>query len=186
MTLIPLIFFTAALAMDAFAASLSIGTSLRNKRQQRKVAFICACFFGGFQFAMLSIGWILASTFAKSISTIDSYVAFFLLLFIGGKMIYEAIQDGESVSLINMKSLLLLSLATSIDAMAAGITLKTLSEPLLLPAILAGCITFFLSALGVSIGFKIRRDKYSKTFDIIGGIVLIVLGVKILLEHLLG
>jgi putative Mn2+ efflux pump MntP len=186
MTLLSTIFFASALAMDAFAASLSLGTNIKSKRQQRKVAFLCASFFGGFQFSMLSLGWLLANTFAKAISAIDHYIAFFLLLFIGGKMIYEAIKGEENVTALNIKSLLLLSLATSIDAMAAGVTLKAIGDPLLLPSILTGGITFLLSGLGVMIACKLRSPKYSRTFDALGGIVLVVLGIKILVEHLMG
>lgn len=186
MTLISTILFATALAMDAFAASLSLGACISNKRQQRKVAFLCASFFGGFQFSMLTLGWLLANTFAKAISVVDHYIAFFLLLFIGGKMIYEAIKGGENETELNIKSLLLLSLATSIDAMAAGVTLKALGEPLLLPSILTGGITFLLSGLGVLIASKLRSKKYSRTFDALGGIVLIILGIKILVEHLMG
>ena len=185
MNLLATISLATALAMDAFAASLSLGACIRDKKTQRKIALYCAAFFGFFQFAMVAIGWLLAGTFITKISAIDHYVAFGLLLFIGVCMIYEAIKGEGNRPLYNIRAILVLAIATSIDAMAAGISQRTIDEPLLLLAVLTGVITFTLSGLGVLIACKLSSEKYSRIFDAVGGIVLVILGIKILIEHLL-
>ncbi len=186
MTFLSTFLLATALAMDAFAASLSLGACIHDKREQKKVAFLCATFFGVFQFGMLAAGWILASSFSKYIESIDHYIAFGLLLLIGAHMIYEAIKGEESRPLTGIKTLVILALATSIDAMAAGISVKALGEALWLPAILTGVITFALSGAGVLLACNLKSEKYPRLFDVLGGLVLIALGIKILIEHLLG
>ncbi len=186
MTFISTILLATALAMDAFAASLSLGACIHNKREQRRVALLCAVFFGVFQFGMLAAGWILASSFAKYIEAVDHYIAFGLLLLIGAHMIYEAIKGEESKPLTGIKTLIILALATSIDAMAAGISVKALGEAVWLPAALTGAITFLLSGAGVLLACNLKSERYPRLFDAVGGVVLIALGIKILLEHLLG
>lgn len=185
MTFVEILILTSMLAMDAFAASLSLGACLKDKRSQRRVAFLCAVFFGGFQFAMLAIGWILANTFSDTISSVDHYIAFGLLLIIGGHMIFEAIKGEEGKPLTGVKTILVLALATSIDALAAGITVKSLGVGLWLPSILTGVITFVLSGVGVLLACNLKSDKYPRLFDAIGGVVLVALGIKILVEHLI-
>ena len=184
MNILTTISLATALAMDAFAASLSLGACMRDKRTQRKIALYCAVFFGFFQFAMVAIGWLLAGTFTSAISSFDHYIAFGLLLFIGGRMLYEAIKGEGSKPLYSIKAILILALATSIDAMAAGISQRAIGEPLIILAILTGVITFALSGLGVLIACKLSSEKYARIFDAIGGVVLIALGIKILIEHL--
>ncbi len=188
MILLPTILLSTALSLDAFAASLSLGACIKDKKERIRIAFLCAAFFGFFQFAMLSIGWLLATSFANAISTIDHYIAFGLLLFIGFRMIYQAIKGEENIPLISIKTLLLLALATSIDAMAAGISIRfsTMGENLWLPALLTGVITFILSGAGVLLACRLRSEKYPRVFDAVGGIVLIALGIKILIEHLIA
>lgn len=184
MTLLGILLLSTALAMDAFAASLSLGACIHNKHEQRRVALLCAIFFGGFQFAMLSLGWLLALSFSSYIEAVDHFIAFGLLLIIGGHMIFEAIKGEEAKPLTGIKTLVLLALATSIDALAAGISVKALDVGLLLPALLTGIITFILSGAGVLLACNLKSEKYPRLFDAIGGVVLIALGIKILIEHL--
>jgi len=184
MTLLGILLLSTALAMDAFAASLSLGACIHNKGEQRRVALLCAIFFGGFQFAMLALGWLLALSFSSYIEAVDHFIAFGLLLIIGGHMIFEAIKGEEAKPLTGIKTLVLLALATSIDALAAGISVKALDVGLLLPALLTGIITFILSGAGVLLACNLKSEKYPRLFDAIGGVVLIALGIKILIEHL--
>lgn len=184
MTFTAVLFLAAALAMDALAASLSMGACIRDKREQRRVALLCAVFFGGFQFAMVAIGWLLALSFADFISAVDHFVAFGLLLIIGGHMIFEAIKGESGKPLTSLKMLVVLAFATSIDALAAGVSVKALGEGIWLPAGLTGIITFVLSGAGVLFACNLKSEKYPRLFDALGGVVLIVLGIKILIEHL--
>ena len=184
MNLLAIILMAIALAMDAFAASLSLGACLRDKKTQNRLAILCAVFFGGFQFAMVAIGWLLASSFAVYISSVDHFIAFGLLLIIGGHMILEAIKGEEAKPLTGIKTLVVLAFATSIDALAAGISVKALGVGLFLPSVLTGVITFVLSGAGVLLACSLKSEKYPRLFDAIGGIVLIALGIKILIEHL--
>ena len=185
MTFWAIILMAIALAMDAFAASLSLGACIHNKKEQRKVALLCAVFFGGFQFAMVAIGWLLALSFAEYISAVDHFIAFGLLLIIGAHMIYEAIKGEESKPLTGIKTLVVLALATSIDALAAGVSVKTLGVGIWMPSVLTGVITFVLSGAGVLLACNLKSEKYPRLFDALGGLVLIALGIKILIEHLM-
>ncbi len=184
MTFPAILLLATALAMDAFAASLSLGACLRDKKIQRRVALLCAVFFGGFQFAMLALGWLLASSFAAYISAVDHFIAFGLLLLIGGHMIFEAIKGEGGKPLTDIKTLVVLALATSIDALAAGVSVKSLGVGLFLPSALTGIITFVLSGAGVLLACNLKSEKYPRLFDAIGGIVLISLGIKIIIDHL--
>jgi putative Mn2+ efflux pump MntP len=184
MTFGAIILLSTALAMDAFAASLSLGACIRDKREQRRVALLCAVFFGGFQFAMVAIGWLLALSFADLISAVDHFIAFGLLLIIGGHMIFEAIKGEGSKPLTGLKTLVVLAFATSIDALAAGVSVKALGEGIWLPSVLTGVITFVLSGAGVLLACNLKSEKYPRVFDALGGAVLIILGIKILIEHL--
>ena len=184
MTFVSVLLLAVALAMDAFAASLSLGACIHDKREQRRVALLCAAFFGGFQFGMVAIGWLLAMSFAELISAVDHFIAFGLLLLIGGHMIYEAIKGESGKPLTGIKTLVVLAFATSIDALAAGVSVKALGEGLWLPSVLTGVITFVLSGAGVLFACNLKSEKYPRLFDALGGIVLIALGIKILIEHL--
>ena len=146
---------------------------------------MCAVTFGFFQAAMAGIGFLLASTLADFVEPVDHWVAFGLLCFIGARMLYEAATGCKAIQLTSLKVLLTLALATSIDAMAAGIGLAAISTPIFLPLVLIGTITLVLSYLGVLFGARMGQCKYGKYFDIAGGLILIGLGIKILIEHLM-
>lgn len=176
------------LAMDAFAVSICKGLSMR--KVNKKQCFIIALFFGGFQALMPLIGWFLGSQFQEYITRIDHWIAFVLLVFIGGKMMVEAIREKEQdVEITEMdpplkiKELFVLAVATSIDALAVGITFAFLDVPILEAIIIIGIVTFILSVIGVYVG-NFFGNRYKNKAEFIGGLILVVLGIKILLEHL--
>ncbi len=143
------------LSMDAFAVSMSSGTTIRSFRltDALKLAF----FFGGFQAFMPVLGWLGGSAVSGFVSDYAPWIAFLLLAFIGGKMIYEAIYgdpDGK-VNSLNYSMLLMLAIATSIDAFAVGISFAFLNTPILEPVIIIGCVTFFMSFCGAILGYRI-------------------------------
>lgn len=174
------------LSMDAFAVAVCKGLCM--VRVNKKQAVIIALFFGGFQFLMPVLGWLLGTQFESYIVSFDHWIAFVLLSFIGGKMIYEAVSEEESEvcevdKRLDLKELFLLAIATSIDALAVGITFAFLRVSILPAAGLIGVTTFALSILGVVIGNRFG-SRYKKKAEICGGVILILIGVKILLEHL--
>ena len=187
MNIIEIVILAAALSMDAFAVSICKGLSVC--RVQLKHMFICGIYFGFFQALMPTIGWLLGTRFSMYITEFDHWIAFILLGFIGGKMIYECITDKEDQSckienILDIKEIIILAVATSIDALAAGITLALFPEMnILLSVSLIGVITFFICFAGVIIGNKFGI-KYKSKAEFAGGLVLILLGIKILLEHL--
>lgn len=174
------------LSMDAFAVAICKG--LKMQKLNYKQTFVIALFFGGFQALMPLIGWLLGHSFKDYIESFDHWVAFALLLFIGGKMIFEAFNgDDDSNDCFDIKELFIMAIATSIDALAVGIAfaidgIETVPEILLAIAII-GVTTFFLSAVGVFIGHKFGA-VYKTKAELAGGIILILIGLKILLEHL--
>lgn len=182
MSVITLVILAIGLAMDAFAVSISSGMSRTCNTRHHSLR--CGLSFGLFQGGMTLAGLLVASMFSKYIEPVDHWVAFILLLFVGGKMIYEATQDVESPPITSTKNLLILSVATSIDALAAGISLAAVRAPVILSIVLITVITFVLSYLGVHLGARIASRKAGKAFDVIGGLILIGLGIKILIEHL--
>jgi len=174
------------LAMDAFAVSLCKG--LRMRRINWSQGIIIAFSFGIFQAGMPLLGWSLGLQFEKFITPIDHWIAFFLLAIIGGKMLYDSLTEDpvcpvETVDRLNLKELLLLSIATSIDALAVGITLAFLKTDILLAISLIGIITFVLSLLAVIIGNYYGNRLQSKA-GISGDGDLILIGGKILFSHL--
>lgn len=176
------------LAMDAFAVSVCKGLAMR--KVYKKDAVIIGIFFGGFQAFMPFAGWFLGTKFEQYIIEIDHWIAFTLLGIIGGKMIYEVIKedkdeiDGEKKDVpLDIKELFVLAIATSIDALAVGITFAFLSYPVLQSVTIIGITTFVISIAGVFIG-NIFGNKYKKKAGLAGGIILILIGLKILLEHL--
>ncbi len=186
MSLTTVILLALALAMDAFAVSLSTGMTMC--RMQLRHAFRMAAFFGGFQAIMPIAGWALGRIAASYIRAIDHWVAFVLLGLVGGKMIYEALKpDKEDEQTTkdphNVYVLLTLSVATSIDAAAVGVTLSFLDVAIVQPAIIIGIITFGLSLVGTWFGCRMG-NFFGKKIEILGGLVLIGIGVKILIEHL--
>lgn len=179
------IFFIAlGLAMDAFAVSITSGFTIRILKIE--YAFKIALFFGFFQAIMPLLGWIAGYSIKDFISAIDHWIAFGLLSFIGIKMIYEASlikKEEKDLLVLSLYSLLILSIATSIDAFAVGFSLSALSVSILNPAIIIGIITFLLSFFGVYIGNRFGHLFESK-IEIAGGLILIGIGFKILIEHI--
>lgn len=188
MGFLELVFMGVGLAMDAFAVSICKGLAMR--KVNKKQCFTIALFFGGFQAIMPFIGWLLGSYFVEYITRIDHWVAFILLEFIGGKMVLEAVREkNEPVEIkemdppLDMKELLVLAIATSIDALAVGITFAFLEVNIIEAITVIGVVTFIISALGVFIG-NIFGNKYKAKAEILGGVILILLGINILVEHL--
>lgn len=185
MGIFELLLLSIGLGMDAFAVSVCKGISM--KKMDWKKACIVGLYFGGFQALMPVIGYFLGTSFQSIITNIDHWVAFVLLGIIGGKMIQEAFQkdkdEEEYSSDVSVKTMLILSVATSIDALAVGITFAFLNVNLLLAITFIGLITFVLSVVGTKIGNRFG-DKYKGKAEFIGGIILILIGFKILFEHL--
>lgn len=179
------------LSMDAFAVAICKG--LKMKSVDIKQCIVTAAFFGVFQAVMPTIGWLVGKSFQHYIEAFDHWIAFLLLLLIGGNMIREAITEKseedkkEDASDMNIKELFLLAIATSIDALAVGIAFASLGDGLrmsiLQAVILIGITTFIISIIGFIIG-NIFGAKYKTKAEIAGGAILILIGVKILLEHL--
>ena len=172
------------LSMDAFAVAMCKGLSMRTLNKKR--ALIIGLFFGGFQALMPLIGWLLGKQFERLITNFDHWVVFGLLFFIGGKMIYEALRGGEEESCtdtFNLRELTLLALATSIDALAVGISFAFLSVKIVPAIAIIGATTFVLSVVGVAIGCRFG-GKYRSKATLAGGVILVLIGIKILLEHL--
>ena len=183
MGIIEIIVISIGLAMDAFAVSICKGLSM--KKMNYKNAIIIALYFGIFQALMPVIGYFLGIGFEHIITEIDHWIAFILLALIGLNMIRESYKkdDDERNDSVNFKTMIILAIATSIDALAVGITFAFLKVSLILSISLIGTITFAISFIGVKIG-NVFGDKYEKKAEIFGGVILILLGIKILLEHL--
>ena len=171
------------LSMDAFAVSICKGLAM--KRITVKKACVVGLWFGGFQALMPLIGYLLGSQFEKYITSIDHWIAFLLLCFIGLSMIKESLSKEEEKTndSLDAKTMLLLAVATSIDALAVGITFAFLQVDIIPAVSFIGITTFILSAVGVRVG-NLFGTKYKAKAEIAGGIILIFIGVKILLEHL--
>ena len=171
------------LSMDAFAVSVCKGLAVR--RADLKTSLVCGAWFGAFQALMPLIGYFLGRMFADAIAAVDHWVAFFLLALVGGNMIREALSgEGENTTPdLSVKAMLPLAVATSIDALAVGISLAMTEAPIWTSITVIGITTFMLSAAGVTIG-GIFGNKFEKKAEIFGGVVLILLGCKILLESL--
>lgn len=183
MEIIELIILSVGLAMDAFAVAVCKGLSMQ--KMSWKKGLIIGGYFGIFQALMPLIGYMLGVNFQENIQSVDHWIAFILLGIIGINMLKEAISQEKENSndSVNFKDMLILAVATSIDALAVGITFAFLKVNILLAVILIGVITFIISVAGVKIG-NIFGDKYEKKAEFAGGIILILLGIKILLEHL--
>lgn len=177
----------AGLAMDAFAVAVCKGLCM--KKVNKKQAFTIALFFGAFQALMPFIGWVLGTQFEQYIVSFDHWIAFILLALIGGQMIREALgEDEEDIvcpvdQRLDLKELCMLAIATSIDALAIGVTFAFLRYPIVEAISIIGVVTFFICIAGVYVG-NYFGTKYKKKAELAGGIVLICIGTKILLEHL--
>lgn len=174
------------LSMDAFAVSICKGLKMRRFNVRHAGAIAIA--FGGFQALMPVIGWFLGKQFEAYITEIDHWIAFALLAIIGGKMAFESFKKeeedtSEEKEKLDVKELLVLAVATSIDALAVGITFAFLKVNIVPAVSLIGITTFVLSAIGVFIGHKFGA-KFKSKAELAGGVILILIGLKILLEHL--
>ena len=183
MSLLELFLLAVGLSMDAFAVSVCKGLSVR--RGSMKQALTIGIWFGGFQALMPFLGYLLGITFSSLITSIDHRIAFVLLAFIGFNMIREARSDEENESndRFDFKTMLPLAVATSIDALAVGVTFAFLRVNIVPAVSFIGCITFLLSAIGLKAGNIIGAKNRSRA-EFAGGLVLILMGIKILLEHL--
>ena len=187
MSIIELLLIGIGLSMDAFAVAICKGLAMR--RINYRHTLIIALSFGGFQALMPYIGWLLGSRFARYITRYDHWIAFLLLLFIGGKMIWDTLHEGDGDDIdfagerLDIKELLLMAVATSIDALAMGMTFAVLSVNIGVACGIIGVTTFLISALGVFIGNRFGA-KYKNKASMTGGVILILIGFKVLLEHL--
>ena len=182
--MIPALFSTFAiavgLAMDAFSVSLAGGAAL--KKDIAKTAVLTGLMFGFFQFAMPVIGWLVGAPISSIINPYGYWIVVALFFFIGGKMIYDAVKgEEEGVSLIGFKVLTLLAIATSIDALAVGISYGLIGEAIIIPSIIIGVVAFAFSFAGVLAGQKLS-DVLGSKMEIFGGIVLVLIGLKFLVE----
>ncbi len=170
------------LSMDAFAVSICKGLSVRGLKP--KHALLAGLYFGGFQFLMPVIGWLMGYRFEAMIQSVDHWIAFGLLSLIGGNMIKESFGSEDELSDdFGVKTMALLAVATSIDALAVGVTFAFLEVKILPAAGLIGVTTFLLSAAGIYIG-HVFGMRYKARAERLGGVILILMGLKILLEHL--
>ena len=183
MSLFGIIILSIGLGMDAFAVSVCKGVSF--KKSNLKKSIIVASYMGIFQSIMPVIGYFLGMSFADKITSIDHWLAFALLFVIGIKMIKEALSTEKEVinDKVDSKEMIILAIATSIDALAVGITFAFLNVNLWFAVSLIGMITFLLCFVGTKIG-SIFGDKYENKAELAGGLILILLGLKIVLEHL--
>lgn len=183
MGLIELFLIAVGLSMDAFAVSVCKGLAM--PKCTFKKAAIVGLWFGGFQALMPAIGYVLGAQFQEAIASIDHWIAFVLLALIGGNMIHEALDNDEEEAdaSLNVKTMFLLAVATSIDALAIGITFAFLKVNIIPAVCFIGIVTFIISFAGVKIG-NVFGVRYKNKAEIVGGIILILLGLKILLEHL--
>jgi len=184
MELLASIFIGIGLAMDAFTVSLGIGTSGQANDQRSK--FRLAFHFGVFQMGMTIIGWFAGNTVAGFIENLDHWVAMALLSYVGGNMIRSGLHPDVESQLSDPskgKLLVILSVATSIDAFAVGLSMAMLNAPWLIPSILIGVITLVLSSFGLMAGDKLGK-KFGKRMEILGGLILLGIGLRVLITHL--
>ena len=185
MSILDLLLIGVALSMDAFAVSICKGLAMRRLRPGR--AAIVGAYFGGFQALMPLIGYFLGVRFESYITTVDHWIAFVLLLFLGAKMIWETLRGGEDDGCddsVSFRSMILLASATSIDALAVGITFAFLSVNIWLAIAIIGVTTFLFCFGGVGIGAAFGT-RFKRPAEITGGVILVLLGAKILIEHLI-
>jgi len=184
MEMISILLIALGLSMDAFAVSVTGGATMSHDRLRGALA--AALFFGGFQAFMPVIGWLGGLEFSNFVTGFDHWIAFILLSLIGGKMIFGSMTDGPSeraANLLDLRLLTFLAIATSIDALAVGVTFAFLDVSILVPVAIIGTVTFALSFLGVFIGSRFV-GLFENKIEILGGLILIGIGLKILLEDL--
>ena len=184
MSFIEMLLIAIALSMDAFAVSVCKGLSVPKLLPRH--ALTVGLYFGGFQALMLLIGYLLGHSFESAIASIDHWIAFALLALIGGNMVREALGDDDEEKTdasFGFKTMLLLSVATSIDALAVGVSFAFLVVNIIAAIATIGTTTFILSIVGIKVG-NVFGAKYKDKAELVGGIILILMGLKILLEHL--
>lgn len=187
MSFVEILLIGIGLSMDAFSVSICKG--LTTKKFSWKIALTCGIWFGFFQALMPVIGYFLGAQFQQYIEAFDHWIAFGLLFLIGANMIREALAEKDSDDSViarndtPVKTMLLLAIATSIDALAVGISFACIQVKIWSSVLIIGVTTFLFSIIGVKIG-NVFGSKYEKSAEIIGGIILILIGLKILLEHL--
>lgn len=174
-----------SLALDAFAVSASTGIAMPDFRLRH--ALTMGAWFGAFQFAMPLLGWMLGTGVSAYVQAVDHFIAFGLLAFIGGRMVWEALSGGEESGCgeLTVRRLCLLAIATSIDALAVGVSMAFMDVNILLSALVIGLVAFGLSAAGGMLGRRLG-SFFQKRAELAGGLVLIAIGVKILVEHLIA
>ena len=183
MGIISILLIAVGLAMDSLAVSISGGIVMRPfcMRQSLRLALTMGIFQGG----MTLLGWLMGVSFSSYITAFDHWIAFILLGFLGGKMIYESFGEEETtISSFSTKTLLTLGVATSIDALAVGVSMAFLRTSIYFPAFIIGFVTLALSLIGVISGYRFGKIK-GINVELFGGIILIAIGVKILIEHLM-
>ncbi len=184
MSLLELFIIALGLSMDAFAVAICKGLSVQQLKPRH--ALITGLYFGGFQALMPLIGYLLGVRFESFITSFDHWIAFVLLALIGLNMIKESREESECLNdAFDFKTMLPLALATSIDALAVGVTFAFLQVNIAPAVSFIGVITFVLSALGVKMG-HVFGSKYKSRAELAGGAILILMGIKILIEHLTG
>lgn len=187
MTLLEIFLIGIGLSMDAFAVAICKGLAMPDKVDKKGVLLI-ALYFGVFQAVMPTLGWLLGSQFARYVTRLAPWIAFILLAWIGGNMIRESLskeeREEEETGSVSHKELLVLAVATSIDALAVGVTFSMLelAVSIAVAVILIGCTTFVISLAGVYVG-NVFGAKYKSKAEFVGGAMLILIGVKILLER---
>ena len=187
MTLLEIFLIGIGLSMDAFAVAICKGLAMPNK-VDKKGALLIALYFGVFQAVMPTLGWLLGSQFARYVTRLAPWIAFILLAWIGGNMVRESLskeeREKEETGSVSHKELLVLAVATSIDALAVGVTFSMLELAVSIGAAVAliGCTTFVISLAGVYVG-NVFGAKYKSKAEFVGGAILILIGVKILLER---
>jgi putative Mn2+ efflux pump MntP len=183
MDYITIVFIAIGLSMDSFAVSITNGLTIKNLKFGKAVEI--ALYLGIVQAVMPIIGWLLGFSFKSAIQNVDHWIAFSLLTIIGIKMIYDSFKSEERVIINDLRKteLIGMGIATSIDALAVGISLGIISSKILISSVIIGLITFFFSMVGLRLG-KFFKEGYSKIVEIFGGIILIIIGIKILIEHL--
>ena len=183
--IIELFLIGVGLSMDAFAVSICKGLGM--EKINKKQAFTIGLYFGGFQALMRLLGFLLASSFAEYIIQYEHWIAFALLFLIGASMLREAFskEKNEADASFSVKTMLLLAVATSIDALATGVSFAVTDTNIWLAVSIIGVTTFLFSAAGVKVGSIFGR-KYQSKAEFLGGLILILIGVKILIEHLSG
>lgn len=186
MSFITTLLIAISLAMDAFAVSLGAGTAGRSNSPRS--VFRLSFHFGLFQAFMPVLGWLAGNTIDQYIQGFDHWVAFVLLAYVGGKMIREGLSQDSELYMTDPsrgRTLVLLAVATSIDALAVGLSLAMLGVPVIGPALVIGVVTFTLSLIGQKLGNRLG-EKFGRRVEIVGGLILIGIGLRILVTHLWG